>query len=106
MKAFFDIMKNILLITVDCLRKSMLESYNGDPSITPFINSIAKDSLVASDCMRTGNWTPPAVASLLTGSNPYNSGVVSAYDRIKPEVRTLAEILQENGFDTRAIAHN
>ncbi len=106
MKAFFDIMKNILLITVDCLRKSMLESYNGDPSITPFINSIAKDSLVASDCMSTGNWTPPAVASLLTGSNPYNSGVVSAYDRIKPEVRTLAEILQENGFDTRAIAHN
>ncbi|AEH25446.1 sulfatase [Pyrococcus yayanosii] len=92
--------KNVILITVDCLRNDHI-SYNGyQRETTPFLKSIRgyKASLIA-----TSPWTYPAIASLLTGFYPHNHGaVLEGEDRkfdlsklkpLKENILTLSEIL-------------
>jgi len=92
--------KNVILITIDCLRYDHLSS-NGYPrETTPFLDSLKgyKASLIA-----TSPWTYPAVASLLTGFYPHNHGaVLDGQDRkfdvsklkpLKGNILTLSEIL-------------
>ncbi|NJD98904.1 hypothetical protein E3E26_03735 [Thermococcus sp. LS1] len=99
--------KNIILVTIDCLRNTHL-SYNGyQRETTPFLDSLKgyKASLIA-----TSPWTYPAVASLLTGFYPHNHGaILDGYDRkfdlsklkpLKGNILTLSEILALFGYAT------
>ncbi len=99
--------KNIILVTIDCLRNTHL-SYNGyQRETTPFLDTLKgyKVSLIA-----TSPWTYPAVASLLTGFYPHNHGaVLEGEDRkfeisklkpLKSKILTLSEILALFGYAT------
>ena len=99
--------KNIILITIDCLRYAHL-SYNGyQRETTPFLDSLKgyRASLIA-----TSPWTYPAVASLLTGFYPHNHGaILDGQDRkfdvsklkpLKGNILTLSEILALFGYAT------
>ncbi len=99
--------KNVILITVDCLRDDHL-SYNGySRQTTPFLDEIGgyRASLIPAS-----PWTYPAVASLLTGFYPHNHGaVLDGEDRkfdlsklrpLKSNILTLSEILALFGYAT------
>jgi len=99
--------KNVILITIDCLRYDHLSS-NGYPrETTPFLDSLKgyKTPLIA-----TSPWTYPAVASLLTGFYPHNHGAIldggdrkfdiSKLKPLKGNVLTLSEILALFGYAT------
>lgn len=99
--------KNIILITIDCLRNAHL-SYNGyQRETTPFLDSLKgyRAPLIA-----TSPWTYPAIASLLTGFYPHNHGaVLEGQDRkfdvsklrpLKNNILTLSEILALFGYAT------
>ncbi|MBT8078693.1 MAG: sulfatase-like hydrolase/transferase [Gammaproteobacteria bacterium] len=99
---------NILLIYVDDLGYGDLGSY-GHPVIrTPNIDSLAADGL-----RFTANYSPsalcsPSRAGLLTGRNPYRTGIKSWIPEasgiyLRGEEVTLAEVLREVGYDTAHI---
>jgi len=99
--------KNVILITVDCLRNDHL-SYNGyHRETTPFLESLKGYKV---PLVQTSPWTYPAIASLLTGFYPHNHGaVLDGQDRkfdtsklkpLKSNILTLSEILALLGYAT------
>lgn len=99
--------KNVILITVDCLRSDHVSYSDYQRNTTPFLDSLGgyKTRLIA-----TSPWTYPAIASLLTGFYPHNHGAVLAgqegkfdISKLKPlksNILTLSEILGFFGYAT------
>lgn len=99
--------KNVILITIDCLRYDHLSFTGYQRETTPFLDSLKgyKAPLIA-----TSPWTYPAVASLLTGFYPHNHGAilegedrkfdVSKLKPLKSNILTLSEILALFGYAT------
>lgn len=95
--------KNILFLLIDCLRADVAFGDKGSAKIdtisylrsrgTSFLNTIA-----------TSSNTSPAVASLLTGLNPYAHGIRSLVGyKLNPGCVTLAEVLRGLGYKTCAM---
>jgi len=94
---------SVLLITLDTTRRDVMGFLGRDPSPTPNLDALAASSIVFTDAVTTAPLTLPAHASLLTGLYPVRHGVHdNGLYRLSGEARTLAEILQEQGYATRA----
>jgi arylsulfatase A-like enzyme len=77
------------------------------PGRLPSVEAFARDAVVFGDATAPAPWTPPSVASLLTGLRPAGHGVgARLHDYgphpLSPAVRTFAEILEERGWFTSA----
>lgn len=98
---------NIILISIDTLRKDHLPVYGYEWSKTPNIDILAEDSLVFENCFATSPWTLPSMASMLTSQYPsiHNSGLDKMV-RINPSLITLQKILKENGYTTLSFNAN
>jgi len=93
----------ILLIAVDQLSTDALGSYGAARSDNPDVDALAADSVVFEQAYAHGLQVLPSSASLLTGQLPYQHGVRDdAGFILKPEARTLAELLKSRGFNTGA----
>jgi arylsulfatase A-like enzyme len=99
---------NILLIYVDDLGFGDLGSY-GHPVIqTPNIDALAQDGMTFTNYYAPSALCSPSRAGVLTGRNPYRTGIKSwipensgAY--LKEEEITLAEVLRAEGYATALI---
>lgn len=65
--------RNVLMISVDTLRRDHLGRYGGGP--TPFLDRLLAESVVLDDFVQCANWTLPSVACTLTGRSPVSLGV-------------------------------
>lgn len=65
---------NILLVTVDCLRRDRISAYGHQRQTTPFLDSLLDSSLHCTSAHAAAPWTAPSVVSLMTGLYPYNHG--------------------------------
>ncbi|KPU63854.1 hypothetical protein EP1X_01250 [Thermococcus sp. EP1] len=85
-------MKNLVLITVDCLRYDALS-----PETAPNIMQLAEKGLFFERAYSLGCWTAPSLVGLLTSSYPlmYNGELVIKYPRV-----SIAQILHKNGYST------
>lgn len=93
----------ILLISVDQLHTGALGAYGAARSDTPGIDALAADGVVFDHAYAHGVQVLPGHASLLTGRLPFQHGVRDdAGFVLKPEARTLAEVLKSRGFNTGA----
>jgi arylsulfatase A-like enzyme len=61
-------MRNVVLLTVDALRKDVLGCYGGDLKLSPFIDSIQKNSIRFTKAHSTGPYTEAAMPGILTSS--------------------------------------
>lgn len=68
-------MRNIVLIVVDTLRADHLGCYGYDRPTSPFLDSLADNSLVMDACYSASNYTAPAFTSLFTATYPSRHGV-------------------------------
>ncbi|MBD3234106.1 MAG: sulfatase-like hydrolase/transferase [candidate division Zixibacteria bacterium] len=93
---------NVLLIIVDTLRPDRL-SYSGRP-ISPNIGKLADDGVIFKNCYSQSGWTLPSIATILCGEYPKNHGSITEVSKIRDTIPMLAEILSENGYDTRGFA--
>ena len=66
--------QNVLLVTVDCMRRDRLSAYGYQRRTTPFFNSLLDRGLHCTSAHSTSSWTSPAVASMLTGLYPHHHG--------------------------------
>jgi arylsulfatase A-like enzyme len=93
----------IVLISVDGMQAGDLPVYGSTRTDTAAIDELASDAVVFDRAYTHSPETLPATASILSGQIPLEHGVRGdAGFALKPETRTLAELLRNRGFDTGA----
>ncbi|HYW01110.1 MAG TPA: sulfatase [Candidatus Acidoferrum sp.] len=98
---------NVLLIVLDCVRADRLPPTTNRENTTPSIDSFSMDSTIFSNATTVAPWTLPSHGSMFTGLYSSEHGAVSLERRrIRPDVKTLAEILSDAGYETVAVCQN
>ena len=108
---------NIVLITIDTLRADHLSCYGYERTTSPNIDAIAQKGIIFRNAIAPSSWTAPSMASLFTSVYPVNHGVIhgigykkgetiNIQEVFSAELRTLPEILQEQGYSTFGVASN
>ncbi len=96
---------HIVLIDVDTLRADALGSYGATFDTSPRLDAwAASHAEVFEQTTSSSNWTVPATASMLTGLSVHQHGVNGASGVMTPDVPTIATLLRDAGYETRAIA--
>ena len=97
---------NVVLITLDTVRKQNLSVYGYERPTTPGLQNLAQRGLVFTNAIAPSSWTVPTHASLFTSLMP---GVHHAGIEGRPlgtTGRTIAEVLQEAGYYTAGFIAN
>jgi len=97
--------KHILLYLSDTTRLDSLGEREDLPSVTPHLDSLARESVVFDRAYANSPWTPPSHASLFTGLLPIDHGLLSNL-WLPEEVLTLAERLSQEGYYTIGFSQN
>jgi len=87
-------LKNVILLTIDCLRYDSLSETN-----TPNIMKFAKNGWFFKRAYSTSCWTTPSMIGLLTSTYPF---MYEGQLKIKTPRVSIAKILKENGYHTGA----
>ncbi|NNE43266.1 MAG: sulfatase [Gemmatimonadetes bacterium] len=91
---------NLVVISIDTLNPRDLPMFNPEASALPNLEAFAAESVRFRRAYSTASWTLPAHASLLTGLYPDRHGATDPRRRIAPEATTLAQVLEEAGYQT------
>ena len=95
---------NVLLITVDTLRADHVGAYGAKQAETPTIDSLARDGVLFERAYSQVPLTLSSHTSLLTGTYPFNNGVQDFTGQpLRPDMRTVAQALKANGYNTGAV---
>lgn len=106
---------DIILITVDTLRRDHVSSYGYDRRTTPFLDDLASAGVRFANGYSTSSWTVPSIASLMTALHPDSHGVVSGtvsrgtvrgQQVLSGELIRLPELLRGAGYRTFGITAN
>jgi choline-sulfatase len=93
---------NVVLITVDTLRRDAVGVYGSGP-ITPNLDAFARSGLVYLDAVSPLPETAPAHASLLTARAPLRHGVLANGDVLATAIQTIPESFRDHGWATAAV---
>ncbi|MEW5802294.1 MAG: sulfatase-like hydrolase/transferase [bacterium] len=95
--------QNVLLITIDTLRADHLSCYGYAGIQTPAIDGLAKEGMRFEWAFTPVPLTLPSHASIMTGLYPASHGVLNNGEyRLDDSIKTLAQILQQQGLTTAA----
>jgi arylsulfatase A-like enzyme/Tfp pilus assembly protein PilF len=95
---------NVLLVTIDTLRADHIGAYGAKNVETPTIDRLALNGVLFENAYSQVPLTLASHTSLLTGTFPFHNGVQDFTGQpLKPEVRSVAQALQAQGYDTAAI---
>ncbi|MGD8341049.1 MAG: sulfatase [Gammaproteobacteria bacterium] len=89
---------NVVLISIDSLRADHVGAYGYDRPTTPFLDTLAEDSVVFEHAYSTSSFTRQAVSSLLTGRLPTSGGSVSFAAQPHENAETLARLFRAAGL--------
>jgi arylsulfatase A-like enzyme/Tfp pilus assembly protein PilF len=93
-----------LLVTIDTLRADHIGAYGARDVETSTIDGLARKGVVFEHAYSQVPLTLASHTSLLTGTFPFHNGVQDFTGQpLRPEIRSVAQALQENGYDTAAI---
>lgn len=94
---------NILLVTIDTLRKDRVGAYGHRGGLTPALDALAAAGVRFDAAFSHVPATLPAHASILTGRTPPHHGLrVNGAARLADSVPTLATVLKARGYRTGA----
>jgi lipoteichoic acid synthase len=92
--------RNVVLIHLESVRSRSVTPYNQNLQTTPFLNKLAKESLVAERAYAIVPHTSKAIVSVNCGIEPH---LVRELTEAGPDgvpARCLADLLKEQGYDT------
>lgn len=95
---------NILLISIDTLRRDHVSAYGYPKPTTPALDRVAAEGALFENAWSTSSWTLPAHMSAFTGLGPSGHQVEEETDRLPAGVLTLAEHLRDQGYATAGFA--
>jgi arylsulfatase A-like enzyme len=96
----------IVVVIMDTVRRDHLSVYGYGRDTTPRLRALAAESRLFHQAYSTSCWTSPAHASLFTGLYPIAHATTQQQWTLAPELSTLAEILRDRGYETRAVIGN
>ena len=97
---------NVILIVMDTARYKNFPFYSYKKNTAPNLTALLKDSVLYTDCYSTSPWTLPSHASLFSGQYVSSHGCNEKNKYFSPDVSTLPEVLEENGYETIAVSSN
>jgi arylsulfatase A-like enzyme len=90
----------VLLISLDTLRADHLGCYGYTRDTSPFLDRLARESIVYERAFTPAAWTLIAHMTMLTGLFPLQHGVVQDELALAPGFPILAERLKTGGYQT------
>jgi choline-sulfatase len=97
---------DVVLITIDALRADHLGCYGYKRNTSPNIDRLAKTGALFTEAITQAPYTAASIAAIFTASLPREHGISDVYERLDEKNITLAEILRNKGYTTRAITSN
>ena len=98
---------SILLLVLDTVRADAVSAYGSSTATTPTIDGLAEAGLRYDRAWAPSPWTLPSHATLLTGLRADEHRVgLPGQGVLSKEVRTLAERLTEQGYQSAAFSEN
>ncbi|MEM7532060.1 MAG: sulfatase [Chloroflexota bacterium] len=96
---------NVILMGIDSLRRDHMSCYGYHRLTTPHIDQYAKKATLFENTISAHIPTTSAYASMLTGLDVISTQVVALRHRgpLRSEVKTLAEILRDEGYNTTCV---
>jgi arylsulfatase A-like enzyme len=96
---------NILLLGIDSLSARNMSCYGYGRLTTPHIDRFAKEGTLFENHFSPHIPTTSGYANMLTGLDCFNTQVVALRHKgpMRPEARTLAEILRDHGYTTTSV---
>jgi choline-sulfatase len=95
---------DVLLITIDTVRADHLGAYGYKKAETPTIDGLARTGVLFEHAYSQVPLTLASHTSLLTGTYPFHNGVQDFTGQpLRPDIRSVAQALQAQGYDTAAI---
>lgn len=93
---------NLLFFGIDSLRADHMSLHGYNRLTTPHIDKYAKGGVVFEKCFSPSIPTTSGYASMLTGMDCFGTNIVALRHKgdIAAGVKTLAEVLKENGYNT------
>lgn len=99
--------KRVFLVTVDTLRADHLGTYGYGRDTSPFLDRLAKESVVFERAIVQWPKTGSSFASMFTGQYPHTTGLTHKADiRIPEGYLTLPEFFKSQGYTTLAVNSN
>jgi len=96
---------NVLIISIDTLRRDHLGCYGYELVKTPNLNRFAASATKFENAYCSSPWTLPSMASVITGRYPAVCGVDELH-RLRPGIPALAEVLRARGYRNEAYVTN
>jgi len=97
---------NVIMIVLDTARADHFSFYGYPRATTPFLEQLAKDSVVFENAFSTAPWTLPSHASFFTGLYPSEHNCHYENMRLAKSYQTLAEDLSKMGYFTLGYSNN
>ena len=110
---------NIVFIMIDTLRADRLGALGYDRDLTPAIDAMAGEGILFERATAAAPWTQPSVASVFTGQYPAvhdagdysrarreNEQGIAGLPMLVDEFKTLAEFLEDAGYQTAGFVSN
>jgi len=95
---------NILLISIDSLRRDHVSAYGYPRSTTPRIDALAQQGVRFDLAVSPTSWTLPSHVTMLTALPARQHNVRRGRQRFSPNVISLAEVLSDAGYETAGFA--
>jgi arylsulfatase A-like enzyme len=96
-------MKNLILLTIDTLRKDVLGCYGNKDGLTPFIDSLQDKCIKFTNAQSTGPYTQASFPGILTSSCYLEYG---RQKKCSPKRTLISEVLKKSGITTAAFHSN
>ena len=96
---------NVLLIAIDTLRADHVASHGYPRVVSPHLDRIAAEGVIFEDHFAPHIPTHPGFTTLFTGMDAFTHQRVRLGGDVlpRPEIKTLAQLLQEAGYRTAAV---
>lgn len=101
--------KNIIMISIDTLRRDRVGRYSGHPHM-PFLDARLAESVSLDNMLACANWTLPAVYCVINGHQMIEAGLepldparIEDPTYLSGELPTLASHLQDAGWSTTLV---
>ncbi len=96
-------MKNVVLLTLDTLRKDILGCYGNKEGLTPFLDSIENKSIIFSNSQSVGPYTQASFPGILTSNYYLEYG---REKNLNPKKVLISEVLKKEGITTAGFHSN
>lgn len=96
-------MKNVVLLTIDTLRKDVLGCYSSGLNLTPNLDELAGKSIVYTNHVSAGPYTQASFPAILTSSYFLEFGEPK---KLSDRRTVISEVISRGGFTTAAFHSN